>query len=41
MLIARFETSIAPAADAEIEVGVDSRKLHFFDLETELAIYGT
>ena len=39
VLIARLETSHRPAANAEIEVGVDTRRLHFFDLDSELAIY--
>jgi len=36
----RFETSGGAKAGKEIEVAVDSRKLHFFDLETGLGIYG-
>ena len=39
VLIARLETDRRPAVDEAIEVGVDTRRLHFFDLETELAIY--
>ena len=39
VLIARLETDRRPAVDETIEVGVDTRRLHFFDLETELAIY--
>ena len=41
IVIGRFETSERLRTGAEIEVAVDSRKLHFFDLETGLAIYGT
>jgi hypothetical protein len=29
-----------PQADETIELSVDPRRLHFFDLETGLAIYG-
>jgi multiple sugar transport system ATP-binding protein len=36
----RFETSGRARAGKEIEVAVDPRKLHFFDLETGLGIYG-
>jgi multiple sugar transport system ATP-binding protein len=39
VLIARLETDRRPAVDETIEVGVDTRRLHFFDLDTELAIY--
>ena len=39
VLIARLETDRRPAVDEAIEVGVDTRRLHFFDLDTELAIY--
>jgi hypothetical protein len=41
IIIGRFETSERLRTGEEIEVAVDSRKLHFFDLETGLAIYGT
>jgi multiple sugar transport system ATP-binding protein len=40
ILIGRFETSERLRTGAEIEVAVDSRKLHFFDLDTGLGIYG-
>jgi multiple sugar transport system ATP-binding protein len=40
ILIGRFETSERLRTGTELEVAVDSRKLHFFDLETGLAIYG-
>jgi multiple sugar transport system ATP-binding protein len=40
IVIGRFETSERLRTGEEIEVAVDSRKLHFFDLETGLAIYG-
>jgi multiple sugar transport system ATP-binding protein len=36
----RFETAGKARAGEEIEVAVDARKLHFFDLETGLGIYG-
>ena len=39
VVIGRFETSERLRAGEEIEVAVDPRKLHFFDLETGLAIY--
>jgi len=39
VLIARLETSDRPAVDTPIEVDVDTRRLPFFDLDTELAIY--
>jgi multiple sugar transport system ATP-binding protein len=38
VLIARFLTQERPMVDAPIEVGVDTRRLHFFDLDTGLAI---
>jgi multiple sugar transport system ATP-binding protein len=38
ILIGRFETSERLATGTEVEVAVDARKLHFFDLETGLAI---
>jgi multiple sugar transport system ATP-binding protein len=38
ILIGRFETSEQLATGTEVEVAVDARKLHFFDLETGLAI---
>jgi multiple sugar transport system ATP-binding protein len=40
LVIGRFETSERLRAGEEMEVAIDSRKLHFFDLETGLAIYG-
>jgi multiple sugar transport system ATP-binding protein len=40
IVIGRFETSGGVRAGDEIEVAVDPGKLHFFDLETGLAIYG-
>ena len=39
VLIARLETQRRPAVDAPIEVGVDTRRLHFFDLDNGIAIY--
>jgi multiple sugar transport system ATP-binding protein len=39
VLIARLETQQRPPVDEPIEVAVDTRRLHFFDLETGLAIY--
>jgi multiple sugar transport system ATP-binding protein len=39
VLIARLETQRRPAIDSPIEVGVDTRRLHFFDLESGIAIY--
>jgi multiple sugar transport system ATP-binding protein len=36
----RFEAFGRASAGEEIEVAVDARKLHFFDLETGLGIYG-
>jgi multiple sugar transport system ATP-binding protein len=40
LVIGRFETSERLRGGEEMEVAIDSRKLHFFDLETGLAIYG-
>jgi multiple sugar transport system ATP-binding protein len=40
VLIARLEAQTPPSIGAPIEVGVDARRLHFFDLDTGLAIYG-
>jgi multiple sugar transport system ATP-binding protein len=40
LVIGRFETSERLRAGEELEVAIDARKLHFFDLETGLAIYG-
>ena len=40
IVIGRFETSGRMRTGEEIEVAVDPRKLHFFDLETGLSIYG-
>ena len=39
VLIARLETQRRPAVDEAIEVGVDTRRLHFFDLDSGIAIY--
>jgi multiple sugar transport system ATP-binding protein len=39
VLIARLETQRRPAVDGPIEVGVDTRRLHFFDLDSGIAIY--
>ena len=39
VLIARLETQARPSVDEPIEVGVDTRRLHFFDLDSGLAIY--
>jgi multiple sugar transport system ATP-binding protein len=39
LLIARLETQRRPPVDEPIEVAVDTRRLHFFDLDTGLAIY--
>jgi multiple sugar transport system ATP-binding protein len=41
VLVARLETERRPAVDEPIKIGVDTRRLHFFDLETELAIYNS
>jgi multiple sugar transport system ATP-binding protein len=38
LLVARLMTHERPAIDAPIELGIDERQLHFFDLETGLAI---
>jgi multiple sugar transport system ATP-binding protein len=40
VLVARFLTQERPAVDEPIDVGVDTRRLHFFDLDTGLAIFG-
>jgi multiple sugar transport system ATP-binding protein len=39
VLIARLEALRRPRPDEELELAVDGRRLHFFDLETGLAIY--
>jgi multiple sugar transport system ATP-binding protein len=39
VVIARLETQARPTLGAPIEVGVDTRRLHFFDLDTGIAIY--
>jgi multiple sugar transport system ATP-binding protein len=39
VLIARLETPRRPPVDKPVEVGVDTRRLHFFDLDSGLAIY--
>jgi hypothetical protein len=39
VLIARLESQHRPAVDEPIEVGVDTRRLHFFDLDTGIALY--
>ena len=39
VLIARLETQRRPAVDSPIEVAVDTRRLHFFDLDNGIAIY--
>lgn len=39
VLIARLATQTRPRPDDEKEVAIDERRLHFFDLETGLAIY--
>jgi multiple sugar transport system ATP-binding protein len=39
VLIARLEAQAPPSIDAPIEVDVDTRRLHFFDLDSGLAIY--
>jgi multiple sugar transport system ATP-binding protein len=41
VLVARLATDRRPAVDEAIEIGVDTRRLHFFDLDTELAIYNS
>ena len=38
-LIARLETQSRPSSGEPIEVGLDTRRLHFFDLDSGLAIY--
>jgi multiple sugar transport system ATP-binding protein len=40
VVVGRFDASERLRSGEEIEVAVDPRKLHFFDLETGLAIYG-
>jgi multiple sugar transport system ATP-binding protein len=40
VVIGRFETSERLGTGAEVEVAVDPSKLHFFNLETGLGIYG-
>ncbi|MDP9285242.1 MAG: sn-glycerol-3-phosphate ABC transporter ATP-binding protein UgpC [Actinomycetota bacterium] len=39
VLIARLEAQPPPSIDATIEIGVDTRRLHFFDLDSGLSIY--
>jgi multiple sugar transport system ATP-binding protein len=39
VLIARLEAQPSPSIDATIEIGVDTRRLHFFDLDSGLSIY--
>jgi multiple sugar transport system ATP-binding protein len=39
VLIARLDTGTRPRPDDPIEVAIDERRLHFFDLESGLAIY--
>jgi multiple sugar transport system ATP-binding protein len=39
VLIARLEAQVAPSVDEPVEVSVDARRLHFFDLDSELSIY--
>jgi multiple sugar transport system ATP-binding protein len=39
IVIARLETQRRPPVDETVEVGVDTRRLHFFDLESGLAVY--
>ena len=39
VLIGRFETQERLPPDSAVEVAIDARKLHFFDLETGLGIY--
>jgi multiple sugar transport system ATP-binding protein len=40
IVIARLETQRRPQTDEPVDVAVDTRKLHFFDLDNGLAIYG-
>jgi multiple sugar transport system ATP-binding protein len=40
ILIARLETQTRPDPGDELEVGIDLGRLHFFDLESGLAIHG-
>jgi multiple sugar transport system ATP-binding protein len=40
VVVARVEMQRRPQADETIELSVDPRRLHFFDLDTGLAIYG-
>src|SRR5205823_3241176 len=40
VITGRFEAAGRARADKEIEIAVDTRKLHFFDLDTGLGIYG-
>jgi multiple sugar transport system ATP-binding protein len=39
VMIARLESQRRPAVDEPMEVGVDTRRLHFFDLDNGIAIY--
>jgi hypothetical protein len=39
VLIARLEAQVAPPIDEPVEVNVDARRLHFFDLDSGLSIY--
>jgi multiple sugar transport system ATP-binding protein len=39
VIIGRFETQERLAPDSAVEVAIDARRLHFFDLETGLGIY--
>jgi multiple sugar transport system ATP-binding protein len=39
VVVGRFETQARLAPGEAVDVGVDTRRLHLFDLETGLAIY--
>lgn len=39
VLIARLDTQQRPRPEDVVEVAIDEHRLHFFDLETGLAIY--
>ena len=40
LLVARLLTQERPVLDTPIDIGVDTRRLHFFDLDAGLAIFG-
>ena len=40
VIVGRFETQTRFSQGSEVEVSINAQKLHFFDLETGLGIYG-